>query len=163
MKIKRLSKSEAEVLSSEINKIFGSNLDLSGFAVFQNNKNRIFVSTHLVGDFLKSNLTIEKVGLYFASITHAKELRLTIEGSQAVFPSAKKNIFQADKNQVMDWVRGLDIDYSENMKTLEKGFVLIVHENDCYGCGRFTEKRIVNYVKKSSRIKNLKESLTKTF
>jgi len=163
MKLNRMPKIEVRSLCTEINGIFSSSLDLTGFAVFSNNKNRIFVSTSLVESFLKLHLNIEKAGLYFASRTHAGEIRLTIEGSQVVFQSANKNIFHADKNQIMELVRGIDIDYSDSMKTLENGFVLVVYENDCYGCGRFTGKKIVNYVKKSNRIKNLKESLTKTF
>ena len=75
------------------------------------------------------------------------ELRLSIEGSQIIGKGSDKNI--ADIEDTRAWLRGEDLelvgDYS--------GFVIIRHNKDFLGCGRYKEGKILNFVPKARRLK----------
>jgi len=158
MRVKKLNKREVERILRKIKERFGCLVDPSGYSFYITNKGRIFLCTRGVSNlFSLKRGRVEGLGLYFAFLTHRNEIRLSVEGSQIIFPRAKKNIFYATNKQILSWIRGFDLDLEQNMDDLEPGFVLIVYKNDCFGCGRFTGSRIINYVRKSRRIINLKE------
>jgi len=159
MKTKRMSKREVKKLEDELNELFECQISFSGKALFRTTKGRIYLCNKEMLPFLKSRARIEGFGLYFAFVTHRNELRLSIEGSQILMSFAKKNIFEATFEQIEGWVRGMDLEYDDSMSNLEPNFVLIKHGKDCYGCGRFTGKKIVNYVSKWRRIRNLTKNI----
>ncbi len=114
---------------------------------FINQDKKVFIfNKDLEIDFTK--IRINSLGVYFANIE--KEIRLTIEGSQLIGPSSKKNILEIEGEQLQDWIHGIDI---ETDKKLD-GFVLIKNKNDFYGTGKYKDGKILNFIPKERRLKN---------
>jgi len=51
--------------------------------------------------------------------------------------------------QAMQWLKGQDIDIKGNYK----GFVILKHENDFLGTGKYKDGKVLNYVPKARRFK----------
>ncbi len=118
-------------------------------AFLMNNRDRIFAVNREIGklDFLK--LRINSIGLYFGELKDG-QLRLSIEGSQIIGPSAKKNVAEISTQEMKVWLKGEDL-----VKECEgcTGFVIVRSGNDFLGCGRYSNGTIKNFVPKTRRIK----------
>lgn len=112
-----------------------------------NNKNKLYIADKDIGSIDTSRLRVDNVGLYVATVDD-KGIRLSIEGSQILGPSAKKNVIDIDAQELREWFRGNDLEKQAETK----GFVILKHKNDFVGCGRSTEKGILNFVPKTRRI-----------
>ncbi|MEA3430498.1 MAG: hypothetical protein U9R08_04455, partial [Nanoarchaeota archaeon] len=77
-----------------------------------------------------------------------KGIRLSIEGSQLVGPKAQKNIAKINNEQAQKWIRGEDIKIKQEFE----GFVIIKHETNYIGSGKFKEGTILNFVPKVRRL-----------
>ncbi|MDP6265579.1 MAG: hypothetical protein QGI00_05705, partial [Candidatus Marinimicrobia bacterium] len=89
------------------------------------------------------------IGMYFCE-TRNDKIRLSIEGSQIVGPKAMKNIVEINSLQVKQWMKGEDLEI-EN-KGDYNGFVIIKHNNDFLGTGKYKDGKVLNYVGKSRRV-----------
>ena len=102
-------------------------------------------------DFEK--LRIDAQGLYFGEL-YDNRIRLSIEGCQIVGPSATKNLIDLDEKQMMEWVKGQDIEFTDT----GKDFVIVRHlqkitgKYDILGCGKYKDGKLMNYVSKSRRL-----------
>src|SRR3989344_819831 len=76
-------------------------------------------------------------------------IRMSIEGSQIVGPKAEKNVVELDEEETKKWFKGEDI---EKECSDCRGFVILKHGNDFLGSGKYSNKRILNYVSKTRRI-----------
>lgn len=117
------------------------------FVFLLNNKNKLYIADPDIGKIDTEKLRVDNLGLYVATVND-KGIRLSIEGSQLLGPKAKKNIVELDYENMRSWFRGEDI----NIDTDCKGFVILKHNNDFIGCGKVTEKGILNFVPKTRRI-----------
>ena len=117
------------------------------YAFLRNNKNRIFIINRDVSKIDFSKLRINSIGMYFCDLENG--IRLSIEGSQIVGPKAAKNIVEINESQVKQWLKGEDLEVNGNYS----GFVIIKHNDDFLGTGKFKENKVLNYVSKSRRIK----------
>ncbi|MBU2634430.1 MAG: hypothetical protein KJ674_04240 [Nanoarchaeota archaeon] len=146
--LKILNSKEKKLILNKIQEQFKtSNLDLD-YVFLQNNQGRIFLLSNSFKKLDTKNLRINALGLYFANIS--KDIRLTIEGSQLI-GNKSKNILEINNDQLKDWLRGFDI---ETDKELNR-FVIIKNNNDFYGSGLYNKNKILNYIPKERRIKNL--------
>lgn len=84
-------------------------------------------------------------GIYFGTM-EKDGIRLSIEGSYIVGKVAKKCVLEIEKDKVIDWMKG----YNINGKI--KGYVILKWKNYFLGCGRGNGKIIRNYIPKSRRI-----------
>ncbi len=114
------------------------------FVWLKSDKSKLYLVDKDVFDIDFSRLRVNSLGLYFGEIK--SELRLSIEGSQLV--NAKKNVLEVDEKGLKKWLKGEDIDCSDELS----GFVIVKHKEDCFGCGKYKEGRIFNYVPKVRRI-----------
>ena len=94
-----------------------------------------------------NELRINSLGMYFGEVNRG-ELRLSIEGSQMLGKSAKKNVLVLDEDDADKWMKGEDFD----VETKLKGFVIIKNKDDFLGCGRIANGKLLNYVKKERRV-----------
>lgn len=106
-----------------------------------------FYLTNRNVEILSSDIRINNLGLYIAEIKK-DEIRLSIEGSQIIGPVANKNIYQIDDIKLKQWFNGEDIPCTKNLS----GFIILKHNNDFIGSGKFKDNIIVNFVPKSRRV-----------
>ncbi len=115
----------------------------------ENEKGKIYIVSSDFAEIDITRLNLDGIGIYFAEIK-ADEIRLSIEGSQMIGPSAKKNIVELDDAEVKQWLKGTDIE----TELKAEGFVIIKNRDDFLGTGKYSslQKKIFNYVPKGRRV-----------
>ena len=119
-------------------------------AFLKNNKNRIFIVNKDISKIDLSKMRINSIGMYFCEIDKLG-IRLSIEGSQIVGPLASKNIAEISEEQAKQWLKGEDLEVEGNYS----GFVIIKHNDDFLGAGKYKEGKVLNYISKSRRINSM--------
>ena len=114
-------------------------------------KLRIFTGNLSAQDIiiLSKILTIDTIGLYF-SFFKDQELRLSFDSAILLAKNAK-NIIKLNESETRKWIQGQDIE----KETQHTGYIIVKHNNDVLGCGKATKKKILNFVPKERRTKNL--------
>ena len=123
------------------------------YAFLQNEKERVFIINKDLAKVETKNLRIDRIGLYFAEVKE-NQVRLSKEGAQLLAEEAKKNnqqlknVISLDHDQVKKYFTGenLDQDLGE-----ENRFVLLQYENDIFGCAKYKNKVILNFLPKIHR------------
>jgi len=121
------------------------------YHVLKHPNGRTYIVNKEVDDINLDDLRISTVGLYFAT-WNAKGFRLSIEGSQLIGPSAKKNVVELDDEQKGHWLLGQELELAEKQLVETKGYVIIKHKKDFMGSGKITGKKLLNFVPKTRRI-----------
>jgi NOL1/NOP2/fmu family ribosome biogenesis protein len=116
-------------------------------AFLRNSRDRIFIVNKDIQKIELDKLRINSIGSYFCE-TRSSEIRLSIEGSQIVGLNATKNVVEINEDQTKQWLKGEDLDIEGNFE----GFVIIKHNNDFLGTGKYRSGEILNYVSKSRRV-----------
>ncbi len=146
-KIEFLKSKEAKEITKIIEQQWGVKLDWTDKYFFIiNNKEKLFIVNKEIREIELEKLRIDKLGLYVAEVSG--QIRLSIEGSQMTGPLAKKNIVEINEDQMSSWMQGNDLEIKGNYS----GFIIIKHNNDYLGTGRYSEGKIFNHVPKSRRI-----------
>jgi|TARA_B100001971_G_scaffold84700_1_gene78292 NOL1/NOP2/fmu family ribosome biogenesis protein len=146
--LKILNTKEIKQILKLIENQWNAKLKLN-YAFLKNNKNRIFIINKDISKIDLEKLRINSIGMYFCE-TRNDKIRLSIEGSQIVGPKAMKNIVEINSLQVKQWMKGEDLEI-EN-KGDYNGFVIIKHNNDFLGTGKYKDGKVLNYVGKSRRV-----------
>ena len=150
--IKILNQKEKAEIESQLKEQFGISKILG--KIFMRGEERFFLFS---GDFDESKIKslekvafIERIGIYFAKKEKdCKEIRLSIDGVQALQNEIIKNIFEIPDEMVEQWMSGREL----NIKTGMKGFIVIKNKNDFLGCGKASEEKIGNFIPKNRRLK----------
>ncbi len=145
--LKILNKKEIKNILAIIKKQWDSDVKLD-YCFLMNNKNRLFIVNKDIDKVDFSKIRVNNLGLYFGELRN-DSLRLSIEGSQLIGKYAKKNILELDDYQLNSWVKGEDFVIESELK----GFVLIKNKDDFYGTGKIVEKKLLNFVPKSRRLR----------
>jgi len=145
--LKFLNSKETKEILKLIEEQWGAKLKLD-YTFAKNSKNRVFIVNKDINKIDFSKLRINSVGMYFCDLEN--EIRLSIEGSQIIGPKAVKNVVEINEEQTKQWLKGEDLEIED--KGNYRRFVIIKHENDFLGSGKFKDNRILNYVSKSRRI-----------
>tara|TARA_B100000315_G_C14292806_1_gene458186 strand:+ start:91 stop:555 length:465 start_codon:yes stop_codon:yes gene_type:complete len=147
-----LNKNEKKEVENKLNKQFGIN-EIPQDIVMRG-KDKMFLFS---GNFTENQMRklekitlIERVGAYFAKRDErTNDIRLSIEGTQLLKSEIKKGLFEIDEEQTKDWMKGREL----NIKTGEKGFLVLKHKDDFLGTGKASEEKIGNFIPKSRRLK----------
>lgn len=91
---------------------------------------------------------LEKIGVYFAK-EQGGEIRLSIEGTHILKEQIIKNIFEMNKEQKEDWMKGREL----NVKTGKRQFLAMKYREDFLGCGKASAEKITNFIPKERRIR----------
>lgn len=152
--LKILNEKEKKELENKLNKQFGTEI-IPGTLV-QKGKERIFLfSGNLTPKEIKKIeeiVVVERVGIYFAKILEDKneeKIKLSIEGTQILKNQIKKNIFELPEELVDNWMKGQDL----QIKTGERGILIIKHKDDFLGSGKASEEKISNFIPKNRRLR----------
>lgn len=123
------------------------------YAFLQNEKQRLFIVSRDIAKIDLNKLRIERIGLYFGEI-YATEIRLSKEGAQllgreAYYKKKKlKNVLDLSEEEVRKYFQGKDLekDLGETAR-----LVLLRFGNDVFGCAKYKEKKILNFMPKNHR------------
>jgi NOL1/NOP2/fmu family ribosome biogenesis protein len=154
MKIKPLNKKEASKILDQIKNEYGCNpppLDfmIDKYTFYISEKNKIYIINNSIKQVNLERIRINSLGLYFCELNN-DAIRLSLEGSHIIGPTASKNLLELDSVATLAWLRGEDIESSEEFC----GFVILKNNKDFLGCGRYKEGRILNYIPKNRRIRS---------
>lgn len=145
--LKILNSKEIKQILEMIEKQWGAKIKLD-YGFLKNNKNRVFVISKGISKIDTSKLRLNSVGMYFCE-QDKLGIRLSIEGSQIVGPKATKNVVELNEEETRKWFRGEDLE--KECKDCN-GFVILKHNKDFLGTGKYSNGRILNYVGKTRRI-----------
>ncbi len=130
--------------------------------VFIQSGDRIYITNRNIEALPLNELRVDNIGLYIASMEpkfdHAK-IRLSVEGSQIIGKTAKKNMLSINKEELELWILGKDITMENSAcdSNCEPGFIILkFHDkfDHFLGCGLLTREGIVkNYIPKERRLK----------
>jgi len=146
MQVKKVSSREVEELIKES---YNSELSLSNFNVFLRKDQKVFLASKGIPTTL-----VERSDylLYFGVIKRNRKIQLSVEGSQLVGKTAKKNIAILDEENISKFVEGLTAKPKELIDCSLGSFVLVKHGNDFFGSGILREECIEGYIPKDRRI-----------
>lgn len=130
-----------------IEKQYGKVPELFDKIAFIRGKERIFTISRDVELIDMKNLRMNSIGLYIAEVKNG-QLRLSIEGSQIIGPSATKNVYELSEEQLKEWFKGNDL----QIEGTYEGFVILKNGTDYVGSGKYKEGLIMNYVPKARRL-----------
>ena len=116
-------------------------------AFISNNQGNVFLVTRDLASIDWYKLWISSAGMYIAEI-HDERVRLSIEGSQLIGPSATKNMLEVDKETAMHWLKGHDIEAQGDFS----GHVIVKFGKSYMGSGAYKEGKLLNHVPKSRRL-----------
>jgi NOL1/NOP2/fmu family ribosome biogenesis protein len=142
-----LNSREKKLINEKIELQWGCELDKS-LVWLLSNRDKLYVADHSIGSIDFKKLRIDKVGVYVATVDD-KGVRLSIEGSQLLGPKAKMNLVDIDDDGLKRWLRGEDIE--KDVRGCS-GPVILRRGKDFVGCGKVTDKGILNFVPKARRI-----------
>ena len=148
MKLKILGKRHVKKIFALIKKQWGADVYFK-HVFLQDRNGKLYIINRDISRVDVNKLQINSIGMYFGAIAN-EELRLSIEASQMIGPSAEKNTINLKKEQISIWLAGNDLDYLGE----ERGFVLIRYKNDFLGAGRIKEGKILNFIPKPRRLKS---------
>ena len=152
MTLKIFNKKEKQEIEKKLNEQFGIN-EIPG-QIIMKGKEKLFLFS---GSFdnrqikkLEELTVIERIGAYFAKIDKPTDkIRLSIEGSQILKDQIKKNIFEIPEELLENWMKGQEL----NIKTKEKGFLIMKYKDNFLGSGKASEEKIGNFIPKNRRLK----------
>ncbi len=144
--LKILNKKDKKELRDIMIKQWGADYLIED-AALKDPKGKIYLMSRDIAPIDFSHFNINNMGLYFGQLKN-NELRLSIDGSQIVGPSAEKNIVELNSQGLYQWFQGYEVDVDME----GRGFVLMKYGDDFVGCGKLIDKRILNYVPKSRRV-----------
>ncbi len=117
---------------------------------FVKSKERIYLVTRDIEKIEQAKINIDSRGLYIAELKN-EQVRLSIEGTQLIGPTATKNVCEITTEQLKEWLKGNNI----NASGAYDGFVILKHFKDYVGSGKYKEGTITNYVPKARRLKEI--------
>ena len=144
-KLKILNRKNIKKIIELIKTQWDSDIELD-YVFLRNEKGKIFIVNRDVEKVDLNKVRVNSVGMYFG-LMNDNEIRLSIEGSQIVGPNAKKNVLELNDVEAKEWLRG-----EELLKSEEKGFMIIKHDDDFLGCGKSTGEKVLNFVSKARRV-----------
>ncbi len=123
------------------------------YAYLKGDNDKINIVTKDLAKLNLKNLIIDKIGLYFGEDC-TTEIRLSKEGAQLLGQEAienhkpLKNVIEFTQEELKQYFQGLDI---EKDCGDEKRLVLLKYKNDIFGCAKYKEGKILNFMPKTHR------------
>ena len=145
--LKILNKKEIKEILEMVEKQWDAKVKLD-YGFLRNNENRIFIIAKDISKIDLSRLRLNSIGMYFCEIDK-HSIRLSIEGSQIIGPNAAKNIVELNEDETKKWFKGEDLE--KQCKDCS-GFVILKHNKDFLGNGKYANGKILNYVGKTRRV-----------
>jgi len=147
--LKILKTKEVRELKEALQQQFGFSLT-ADYAYLQNDHERIFIVSKEVTRIDMEKLRIDRIGLYLGEFKHG-QLRLSKEGAQLLAAQAVENkielqnVVELDSSELKEYFQGRDV-----VKELgsESRLILLRYGADIFGCARYKENKILNFLSK---------------
>ena len=151
-RLKILSEYEKEQIENKLNGQFGIK-KIPG-KIIQTKTDRLYLFEGNLNEKqiqkIESILPIEKIGIYFATISPGEnKIRLSIEGTHIFKEQIIKNTFNLNEEQTEKWMMGQELD----IQTGKREFLIMKYKEDFLGTGKASELKINNFIPKSRRLK----------
>jgi len=117
-----------------------------------NEKNKIYLVSRDIAEVDLSSLRLDRIGLYFAELMESGEIRLSVEGSQLVGPSATQGIYNLNEEQLRTYFIGRDLEVKEKLETQ---FYLLRYNKDFLGSAKYKNGKLLNFFPKIHRTEEL--------
>jgi len=151
MKLKPLNRRDASKILEQIGSEYGCDakkLLIDDYTFFISDKDKIYIINNNIKEVDLEKIRVNSFGLYFCELNRGN-VRLSMEGSMIIGKHATKNLLEVNDSTSRDWLKGVDIESNQEFD----GFVIVKHNNDYIGCGKYKENKILNYVTKARRVK----------
>jgi NOL1/NOP2/fmu family ribosome biogenesis protein len=145
-----LNNKKTKVILQDVEKQWGVPTEELKSYIFMQKKENLFITTEDIKRIELEKLRINSIGIYFGEYKH-NNLRPSIEGSQIIGKFANKNVLEIQEEDVKKWLMGKDLDLEDDANL--KGYLIIKHGNDFLGSGMLKDKKVLNFVPKSRRLK----------
>ena len=150
-----LNSRDTKHILERLNEQYGFNYDRTSqeYVFLMNKDNRIYIVSRNVEILPYDEMKIDSIGMYLGEL-YKESVRLSIEGSQMIGPSSTKNVIELNKDEMLEWIKGADIEHEDTGKE----FLIIKYNNtdtgktDYLGAGKYKDEKIMNYVSKSRRL-----------
>ncbi|MBW3012202.1 hypothetical protein KY311_03380 [Candidatus Woesearchaeota archaeon] len=149
-KLSPLNTREVKPIKKQISEHWGCDFE-GDYFFFKSAKDKVYILGRDADKIDLKNFRIDTLGMYFARVSD-DGIRLSFEGSQVIGKIATKNVLELDEHDLRDWMRGEELDNIDIDLSGLSGYVIIKHGNDFFGCGKVTEKKILNFVPKIRRM-----------
>ncbi len=152
-----LNSKETKHILEKIRDHYGYDIDKNDldYAFLMNKDKRIYIISKDLARVPYDEMKVDGIGIYFGELYNEK-LRLSIEGAQIIGKHATKNIHNLDYDQMISWIKGNDIEFSD----VGEDFVIVRYKElktgkyDILGCGKYNKStgKLMNYVSKSRKL-----------
>lgn len=145
-----MNRKDRKTLFKALKEQFGVNEKLDDVAYLVSNKGKVYCVTHDIRSLSWELFRIDRAGVYIGKWL-SDGFRPSMEGSKRIGKYASKNIIEVNKQGVMNWLKGRDIE-TENK---EDGFYLVKYKDDFLGGGKLKNNTLLNGVSKSRKTTTL--------
>lgn len=147
-KRKILNKKRIKEILESIKQQFGSVAKLDyGFVLTA--KEKVYIVNKEIGQVDLDGARINSLGMYFCEYRH-NQVRLSIEGSQLVGPTATKNVLSLTDDQAIQWMNGQELEIDN--PAVDRQFVIIKNNKDFLGSGKIIDGKLLNFIPKVRRL-----------
>ena len=146
--LKIFNKKKIKEVLEILKKQFGT-IPTLDYGFVQTQKAKIYLVTKEFGQVDLTGARINTLGMYFCEWRN-NEIRLSIEGSQLVGPTATKNVLTISDEETKTWMSGQELENTD--PTLDRQFVIIKNNTDFLGSGKIVNGRLLNFVPKVRRV-----------
>jgi len=123
------------------------------YAFLKGENEKVFIVNRDLEKIDLKKLIVDRVGLYFAELKE-REIRLSKEGAQLLGHEAYlqgkelKNVIDFTGEELREYFQGVDV-----VKDLgvENRLVLLRYKQDIFGCAKYKEGKILNFMPKQHR------------
>ncbi|MEM2032257.1 MAG: hypothetical protein QW210_02880 [Candidatus Woesearchaeota archaeon] len=141
--MKFLNSKEKKELLKNINDYFQSSFETED-KIFITNQDKIYLVSKAIENIDIDKIKIRNIGLYFGQIMQGT-IRLSVEGSQLVGKTAKRNILEANK-ELLEKLKEEKFEISCN-----DGYYLVKFRDHFLGCIYVKNNQAYNYIPKARR------------
>ena len=121
-----------------------------GYIFMITKKNKVYILNNDAKVLDINILRIDHAGMYLGELRE-DGMRLSIDGSQLVGTTAKKQILNVTDEQAKNWLAGENLEL-ENPEVTD-GYVILKNNQDFIGCGKLSRNILYNFVPKARRVK----------
>ena len=146
----QVEKADVKQIEEILKKNYESEFNFKGYNVFTNKVGKIFLTSEYISHKLFRHAII--FGLQFGILKKRKRIQLTVEGSQMVGSTAKKNLAILKKEEIFRFMEGMSIRNFKPINCEMKNFVIITDGKDFFGSGIFRGRYIESLISKGRRI-----------
>lgn len=153
--IEPLNAKQKKELYAILHDHFGTDFKFPGY-LFVSQKNKYYAIDEAYKDVAHLKINTKVLGLYVAEINKFKEIRLSIEGSQLVGPTATKNVLELTQEEAEKFIRGEDLDVTDrevsDVYYITYTIDRFTKSRDYLGCGKVKEGKLLNFISKGRRV-----------